>query len=145
MHLSIHHSLNIISTIQLMMCMRMCMLSMAMVSMWMIAICHSDLFVFLNVSSACNPLTCSARGCCSVGSCISVPVLRASVVIDVHGYCSLIWKIKLRLTWSVVKRLCAVVGTWTSVVRIGWASPAVASMVSHFDFTLNSIIQKINN
>ena len=50
-----------------MMCMRMCMLSMAMVSMWMIAICHSDLFVFLNVSSACNPLTCSARGCCGVG------------------------------------------------------------------------------
>lgn len=119
MHLPIHHSLNIIPTIHLMM-MIVCM------CLILGQIYQSNIFVILNVcSSACDPLAGSARCSGSVGSRISVPVLGASVVIDVDGYCSLIWKIELRLTWKsafewvIVCMLCAVVGTWTSVVRIG--------------------------
>ena len=121
MHLSIHYSLNIITTIHLMMMMWMLMLCQ---------ICQSDIFVILNVSSsACDCSTGSARCCSSVGSCISVPILGTSGVIDVDGDGSLIWKIKLRLTWeSALKwvmmmmitirmmNMSSVVGTWASVV-----------------------------
>jgi hypothetical protein len=87
-HLAIHYSLNIVPTIDLMM----------MMTLILGQIYLSNLFVFLNISSACNLLTC-ARCCGSVGSCVSIPVLGASMVINVHGDGSLIWKIKLRLIW----------------------------------------------
>ena len=110
MHLPIHHPLNIIAAIHLMM--------MMMMTLMLGQVGQSSCCAILDAcSTACGPLACGSTRCCGgVGSGISVPVLRASVVVDVDGDCSLIWEIELRLAWG--QWLGAVVGARASVVRV---------------------------